>query len=170
VSEPVPTELSGEQVRLRPLGEDDVDRLTEILTAPGVAEWWVGYDRERVARELLDGHWFAVEYEGRTIGTVGYWEENEPDYRYAGIDISLDPASHGRGLGADAVRTMARWLFEARGHHRITIDPAATNTRAIRCYERVGFRRVGVLRRYERLPDGSFRDGLLMDLLPEELS
>ena len=49
-------------------------------------------------------------------------------------------------------------------------DPAAANHRAIRCYEKVGFRRVGVLRQYERGPDGRFHDGLLMDLLRPELS
>jgi aminoglycoside 6'-N-acetyltransferase len=67
------------------------------------------------------------------------------------------------------VRTLARWLVEERGHHRVTIDPAAANARAIRCYERVGFRPVGAMRRYERGPGGDWRDGLLMDLLPEEL-
>ena len=65
---------------------------------------------------------------------------------------------------------LARFLCEQRGHHRLTIDPAAANHRAIRCYEKVGFRRVGVLRQYERGPDGRFHDGLLMDLLRPELS
>ncbi len=74
------------------------------------------------------------------------------------------------GVGSDAVRTLARYLFEERGHHRITIDPAAHNERAIRSYQRVGFRPVGVMRRYERGPDGSWHDGLLMDLLPEDLA
>jgi aminoglycoside 6'-N-acetyltransferase len=67
------------------------------------------------------------------------------------------------------VRTLARWLFEDRGHHRITIDPAAANERAIRSYERVGFRRVGVMRRYERGAAGDWHDGLLLDLLLEDL-
>ena len=56
-----------------------------------------------------------------------------------------------------------------RGHHRITIDPAAANSRAIRCYTGVGFRPVGVMRQYERGGDGRFHDGLLMDLLRGEL-
>jgi aminoglycoside 6'-N-acetyltransferase len=50
-----------------------------------------------------------------------------------------------------------------------TIDPAAANEWAIRAYESVGFRRVGVMRQYWRGPDGAWRDGLLMDLLAEEL-
>jgi aminoglycoside 6'-N-acetyltransferase len=75
----------------------------------------------------------------------------------------------GRGIGTDAVRTMARYLIEVRGHHRLTIDPAAANARAIHVYEKVGFRPVGVMRRYERGQDGTFHDGLLMDLLADEL-
>jgi len=51
----------------------------------------------------------------------------------------------------------------------VTIDPAAENSAAIRCYERVGFRRVGVLREYWRDGSGVWRDGLLMDLLASEL-
>ena len=64
---------------------------------------------------------------------------------------------------------LARHLVDDLGHHRLTIDPAAANTRAIRAYEKAGFRAVGVMRRYERAPDGTWRDGLLMDLLADEL-
>ena len=63
---------------------------------------------------------------------------------------------------------MSRFLFE-RGHHRVTIDPSAQNVRAIRSCERAGFRAVGIMRRYERDPDGQWHDGLLMDLLADEL-
>ena len=86
-----------------------------------------------------------------------------------GSTSSSPPDRHGRGLGRDAVRTLARWLVTERGHHRITIDPALANERAIRCYEAVGFRRVGVLRRYWHGPDGQWHDGLLLDLLANEL-
>ena len=44
-----------------------------------------------------------------------------------------------------------------------------TTSAAIRCYAKVGFRPVGVLRRYERGLDGTWHDGLLMDLLADEL-
>jgi aminoglycoside 6'-N-acetyltransferase len=89
-------------------------------------------------------------------------------YRHAGMDIYLTASRHGEGLGTEALRALARYLFEERGHHRLTIDPAADNTAAIRAYERVGFRRVGIMREYERGPDGVWRDGLLMDMLEEE--
>jgi aminoglycoside 6'-N-acetyltransferase len=68
------------------------------------------------------------------------------------------------------VRTLARHLLGDRGHHRLTIDPAADNEPAIRCYAAVGFRPVGIMRQYERDADGAgWHDNLLMDLLADEL-
>ncbi len=171
---PTPGLLHGEVVRLRPVTTDDAARLTEILTHPDVARWWGSFDLDRVQHKLIDPDDgtvpFAIEADGQLIGLIQYREEPEPDYRHAAIDIFLHPAWHGRGLGADAIRTLARYLFGDRGHHRITIDPAAHNQQAIRSYQRVGFRPVGVMRRYERGPDGSWHDGLLLDLLPDDLT
>jgi len=162
--------IEGERIRLRPLEDADLDRLMEILTAPDVAEWYPGYDREMAAAEMLgDEPWMAIELGGEMIGIVTYTEYDDPQYRQAGIDITLHPDHIGRGLGTEGVATMARWLIEERGHHRLFIDPAADNARAIRCYERVGFRRVGIMRRYWRDPAGEWQDGLLLDLLAGEL-
>ncbi len=66
--------------------------------------------------------------------------------------------------------TLARHLVRDRAHHRLVIDPAADNETAIRCYTAVGFRPVGIMRRYERDADRvGWHDGLLMDVLAEEL-
>jgi aminoglycoside 6'-N-acetyltransferase len=166
-------ELRGRQVVLRPLGFDDVERLTRIQAEPGVARWW-GRPDDADLRRLAEGggdvKGFAIEADGELVGLVQYEEENEPDFRSAGIDVFLTERAQGRGLGSDAVRTLAGYLIHERGHHRLTIDPAAANTAAIRAYEKVGFRRVGVMREYWRSPDGSWRDGLLMDLLADELT
>jgi aminoglycoside 6'-N-acetyltransferase len=85
------------------------------------------------------------------------------------VDIYLTTAAQGHGLGPDAIRTLARYLFDERGHHRLTIDPAASNTRGIAAYTKVGFKPVGIMRQYERGADGTWHDGLLMDLLRDEL-
>jgi aminoglycoside 6'-N-acetyltransferase len=90
-------------------------------------------------------------------------------YRHAGIDVYLTTSRHGQGLGSEAVRVLARYLIEERDHHRLTIDPAVDNVAAIRAYEKVGFRAVGVMRAYERGPNGTWRDGLLMEMLADEL-
>jgi aminoglycoside 6'-N-acetyltransferase len=112
---------------------------------------------------------FAIEVDGAEVGSLQVAEEDEPDYRHAGIDLFLAPDYQGRGLGPEAINLVARYLFEVRGHHRLTIDPAAENLRAIHAYERVGFRPVGIMRQYERGRDGRWHDGLLMDLLVGEL-
>jgi aminoglycoside 6'-N-acetyltransferase len=95
-------------------------------------------------------------------------EEEDPDYRHAAIDITLVGESIGRGLGPDALRAVATYLFAERGHHRLTIDPAAANARAVRAYEKTGFQRVGIMRQYQRGPDGTWSDGLLLELLSED--
>ncbi len=163
--------LSGERVVLVPVTAEHVPELRRILATPEVRQRWGDeassagwpFDDESAVR-------FAVLLDGAVRGLVQYAEEEEPAYRHASIDVFLDPVVHGHGVGRDAVGTLARHLVRDRGHHRLVIDPAADNEAAIRCYAAVGFRPVGVLRRYERDADGGgWHDGLLMDLLAEEL-
>ncbi|HEX5588346.1 MAG TPA: GNAT family protein [Acidimicrobiia bacterium] len=161
----------GAQVLLRPATVDDAPVVLEILSRPEVSQWWPGETLDSLRETLTSAteHSFLVLEDDRPVGFIQYYEELDPEYRHAGIDVALHPDVHGRGLGTDAVRTLARHLVAARGHHRLIIDPAAANARAIRCYEKVGFRVVGVMREYERGADGRFHDGLLMDLLASEL-
>lgn len=166
-----PTLLRGRKIVLRPLRTEDVERVAEIQAQPGVARWWGPPSKAELRRQADgsdDDKALAIEKEGEVVGLIQYHEENEPDFRHAGIDIFLAGRAQGHGLGSDAVRTLARYLIDERGHHRLTIDPAADNAAAIRSYEKVGFRAVGVMREYWRSPDGTWRDGLLMDLLARE--
>jgi aminoglycoside 6'-N-acetyltransferase len=153
--------LHGELVTLRPLRAEDVPELSEILRHPDIARWWDEPDVEWLLGEYLDGGrdvGFAILLGAETIGLISYSEEDDPSYRHAGVDITITVEHQGRGLGTDALRTLIRHLFEDRGHWRLTIDPDTENGRAIRVYERIGFRPVGVMRRYERRTDGTFRD------------
>ena len=154
-------------VKLRPLAEGDEDELLRIHRTPEIQRWW-GEPERGFPWDEPESTRFTIEVDGRIAGLIQFWEEREPQYRHAGIDLFVDPSLHGRGIGTDAVRQLAQALIHEHGHHRITIDPAADNAAAIRAYEKAGFRRVGVMRRYERAPDGSWRDGLLMELVVEE--
>ncbi len=154
-------------VTLRPLAAGDEDELLRIHRTPEVLRWW-GEPEPGFPWDEPESTRFTIAVEGRIAGLIQFWEEREPQYRHAGIDLFVDPALHGRGIGTEAVRRLVRHLMEDHGHHRVTIDPAADNAAAIRAYEKAGFRRVGVMRRYERAPDGSWRDGLLMELVLEE--
>ncbi|MEO7664354.1 MAG: GNAT family protein [Candidatus Limnocylindrales bacterium] len=166
-------ELHGPRVVIRPLLADDRDAMATILAEPGVAWWWVHSSIEETIAELYDESdeevHFAITVGGSVAGMIQFGEELTPDYRHASIDLFLGEAFQGRGLGPEAIRLVVRHLIDARGHHRLIIDPAVANARAIRAYESVGFRRVGVMRRYERGIDGTWHDGLLMDLLADEL-
>ena len=166
--------LIGSLVRLEPATAEHVPALAAIRRTPEVHEFWRGGDDldAAVIGDLQEpgSTPYVIEFSSRVVGWIQWSAEEDPDYRYASIDIYLDPAARGRGLGTDAVRTMARHLIDEHGHHRLEIDPAADNAAAIRCYEKVGFRPVGIRRRSERGNDGSWHDGLLMDLLADEFA
>jgi len=169
-----PVELVGRSVVLVPVGPEHLPALVRILAEESVARWWAD-SSERFRDGLLrpdpgeTGFAIVLPSDRAVVGFIQASEELEPDYRHAGIDLFVATDHQGRGLGPEAIRLLARWLIDVRGHHRLTIDPATANRRAIRAYEKVGFRPVGVMRRYERARDGSWHDGLLMDLLASEL-
>ncbi len=156
-------------VILRPLAKGDEGELLRIHATPEVVRWWDVPDEGFPFTDEPEATRLTIEVDDRVVGLIQYWEEPDPKYRHAGIDLFLDPALHGRGLGTEAVRRVVRHLIDDRGHHRLTIDPAAENTAAIRCYEKAGFRPVGVMRRSERnVGDDGWHDSLLMELLAGE--
>ena len=170
--------LRGARITLRPVVERDFSPLIAVLGEPAVAAHWSEAGDDAETRDFLAGNdpdgaeqitTFAITLDDATIGWIAGWEKLEPDYRHAGIDLFVTTAHQGKGYGPEAIRLVCRFLFDERGHHRITIDPAARNVRAIAAYEKVGFKRVGILRRYERGADGTYHDGMLLDLLPEDL-
>jgi len=162
--------LSGPRISLRNATLGDLARVSTIRREPEVTRRWGILEEGELEEFLQDEKTFVVEADGEIIGAIQYGEESEPMYRHASIDIFLTTSRHGQGFGSEAVRILARYLIEERGHHRLTIDPAADNAAAIRAYEKVGFRPVGVMRSYERGPDGTWHDGLLMELLADELA
>jgi aminoglycoside 6'-N-acetyltransferase len=158
--------MTASEIVLRALIATDAPELRRIRATPEVARWWGPPEDEFPLGDEDDVTRLTVEVDGAVAGMVQFGEELDPKYRHASIDLFLDPALHGRGIGTDVVRRVVRQLIDERGHHRITIDPAADNAAAIRAYEKAGFRRVGVMRRYERDVDGrGWHDGLLMELL-----
>lgn len=162
-------------MRLRRVEPEDLDDVVAIFSEPDVAQWWWGYDRERIEREFVVGDdpevtSYVIEVEGEVAGIIQSWEEPDPEYKRAGIDIGLGARWRGKGVAVAAIRSLVDTLVAERGHHHITIDPAASNGRAIACYKKLGFQPVGILRKNELGADGTFHDTLLMDLLAEDLS
>jgi aminoglycoside 6'-N-acetyltransferase len=158
--------VSTHDLSLRPVAPADAPELLRILQTPEVARWWDAPDPGFPLTDDPGSVRLTIVADGRVAGLVQFSEEPDPKYRHASVDVFLDPALHGRGLGTEAVRRAVDLLIDERGHHRITIDPAAANVSAIKAYAKVGFRPVGTLRAYERDTGGSaFHDGLLMELL-----
>lgn len=186
--------LRGRQVTLRPTTRRDILTLAAILHDPEVARRWPRYDAARVRAELVaepGRDVWAIEVDPRAlagsgrhpavaaapddagpsvvVGAIQAWEQDDADDRHAGVDLFLATAAQRRGLGPEAIRLVAAWLVDVRGHHRLTVDPAADNVAAIRAYRKVGFEPVGRLRAYERGPDGAWHDAVLMEMLARDL-
>lgn len=156
--------LLGEGVELRVLEPGDLAEVRRIRATEEVVRWW-GSPEDAFPPDDGDPR-FAILVDGVVAGMIQYYEEPDPDARSADVDVFLDPAHHGRGHGTDAMRTIVRHLVEDRGHHRITLSTDPGNAAAIRCYEKTGFRPVGITRasRWDDVA-GRWVDELLMDLV-----
>lgn len=158
------SELQGERVTLRTLDEADAPRLRELRPSSWRSEDDWPFEEGSTATR------YTIQLDETVVGLIQSGENPEPEYRHASIDIFVGEPWRGQGIGTDAVRTLAIHLVRDLGHHRVVIDPLADNTAAIHCYQKVGFKPVGVMRRYELdHTTGEWKDGLLMDLLAEEL-
>lgn len=148
-------------VELRLMTEEDLPMLHEWLNRPHLVEWWGGerpslmevrekYLPRALAIErvtpfigLLNGRPFAYAQSYIALGCGGGWWEDETDPGVRGIDQSIaEPELLGKGLGTRLVRTLVEHLFADPSVTKIQTDPAPANARAIRCYEKAGFRRI----------------------------
>jgi aminoglycoside 6'-N-acetyltransferase len=145
----------------------DVESLLAIRNEPEIVKWWGrgdGWPEDMTAGEEL----LAIDIDGELAGYVEVFEEDDdPDWRFATVDIFVSTGRIGQGFGTAALRLVIDFLARERGHHRITIDPAVDNEIAIASYEKVGFEPVGVMKKYWRDSDGVWRDSMLMELIVE---
>lgn len=164
-------ELESARVRLRSIDPDDIERLSELLGTDGVRWWWSLYDEERARAEYLgqDVGMYLVEAGNGPVGAMEYVESTDPDYRRAEIDVFACSVGWTRELGAEAIGLLAKHLVYAAGHHRLTAAPHADNEESLEMYRAAGFREVGVLREYERRPEGGWRDCVLFELLRRDV-
>ena len=154
--------------------EEDVDfsHLSKWLTDHRVLEFYEGRDapvsmdeaRTAFSPRTMQAEGTTpcfIELDGEPIGYIQYYLNDEPGTW--GIDLFLGvPELWGQGLGAQAIRAMLEFLFSQEAARAVTVDPHATNERAIRCYEKCGFRKVRILERSE-WHEGSYRDCWLME-------
>lgn len=165
-------------VSLRPVADADLADLLRWRQDPEVVQFWdvAPETLEEAREEFLDADssplWrFVIEWRGRGVGNIEY-SHLYPDTDYlwsAGIDIFIgEPEARNHGVGTEAVRTLLQYLFEVKRLHRVTIDPEVRNARAIRSYEKAGFRLDGILRHNDRFEDGRYADTYFMSILEDE--
>jgi len=158
-------------VTLRLMTEQDLPMLHEWLNRPHIVEWWGGEEERPTLDDILEHYLprvlaqesvtpyiamlgdepigYAQSYVALGSGD-GWWEE-ETDPGVRGIDQSLANARQlNKGLGTQLVRALVELLFSDASVTKIQTDPAPSNTRAIRCYEKAGFVQENVI----TTPDG----------------
>lgn len=130
----------------------DLGLLRGWLAAPHVAEWWGDADEAlfeiHAAMASVETEPLIVELDGRPIAYLQSYdphlEEGHPyqdqPFGTLGIDLTIGPAELvGVGHGSAILAQFAAALF-AEGAPRLIIDPDPGNARAIRAYEKAGFR------------------------------
>ncbi|MGO1538612.1 MAG: GNAT family N-acetyltransferase [Leucobacter sp.] len=158
-------DLHGTLVTLRAPAEEDLDPLLVILREPEVVHWWVGYDAARVRREFIEDPdaTRVIEVDGQCAGGMMVQRSDDPEYRTTVMHIFISTAFRGRRIGEEALALAIGREF-AEGVSRVTLDPNVNNTGAIRSYERLGFKPVGVMRDYQERAGSEPEDALLLDM------
>jgi len=117
----------------------------------------------------LDNIVFAIltRAENKLIGNCGL-HGVDPKNRSAVFGIFIGDKDYwDKGYGTDTTRTLLRFAFGELGLNRVELEVYAYNPRAMRAYEKAGFRRDGV-RRQALFREGKFHDIYLMCILREE--
>ena len=180
------TLIVADDLRVRTLGSDHIQDLCRWLSDPAVLEFYEGRDRplnpETARRCYLSKQGAPVtgcivEWHGKPIGYAQFYpldaaEKTPLGYTTAepvfGMDQFIgEPACRNQGIGTRLVSAMVEYLLSVQGAGRVVVDPRTDNPRAIRCYEKSGFRKVKILPEYE-LHEGRLRDCWLMEFASQD--
>ena len=169
--------IRGTKTRLRALERDDLPHFVEWVNDPEVRrflsiryplsmteeeKWW-----ERFLTQQNDHIWAIETEDGIYIGNIGL-HGVERENRRAGMGIMIGNKTYwGQGYGTDATLAALGWAFDYLNLNRVYLTVYAYNERAIRCYEKCGFRAEGTLRQ-AHYSDGQYHDELMMGILRDE--
>jgi len=174
-----PPVLQGKLARLRTVREDDVPLLTRWLDDREVRYWLHHSDREDASEEevrarfgpdaVREGElrWTIEDEQAAPVGLIRL-EGLDSVHRRAELAITIGEKTHwSRGYGTEAIELALHYGFGELNLRRVWLITDVDNVRGIRCYEKCGFRREGVLRGH-RLRYGEPLDMLSMGVLREE--
>jgi len=169
--------IVGEKTLLRAIERVDIPMFVRWFNDPDVLQFLSMYlpmseaaEEQWFERQISDSgaHVLVIEtLEGKPIGNLGFSEIDHKN-RQAWFGISICESDYrDRGLGTDAVRTLLCFAFEEMNLNRVALRVLDFNTRAIRCYEKVGFKHEGRLRQ-SHFTRGQYVDELVMGILSSE--
>lgn len=167
--------IDGALVRLRAREAGDLPYALRWFADPETCRWLLKpygsgvYPAQTEPMTFADPHFTVVDRAtGAVVGTAGL-VGTSPENRLARLYVVVgEPAYRGRGYGADTVRTLCRFGFDAMNLAKVELEVVADHTRAVALYERLGFVRE-VHRRRALWIEGAWRDEYLMGVLPGEL-
>lgn len=163
----------GRLVRLRAFERDDVDAnhafVNDYDTVRGMLsgipfpssmqdeyrwlEQQTSYSRGEYQFAIEDGSGSLV---GRCGATRVDWKN-----RVAELAIMIGTPYRGRGYGTEAMSLLCDFCFREMNLHKLKVSVFSFNEAAVRCYERCGFTREGLLRN-EVFRDGAYRDVVVL--------
>jgi len=177
----IPDKIHGGAVSLRPITHADRPLIYRWLNDPKVMSFWGGNDRplseatsvgwvERFVGEGASLECLIIVTRERPIGFIEL-SLNPGNHNYGHlveIDICIgEPSEWEHGYGSAALTALLHWLFTSTDTRRVFLQPRAENERAIHVYEKVGFRKEGVLKQAE-YHDGEYQDGVMMAAIRDE--
>ncbi|MCL2699297.1 MAG: GNAT family N-acetyltransferase [Defluviitaleaceae bacterium] len=166
--------LRGERVYLSPISPDDCEQYTEWVNDSEVTDnigvSWILYDVEKEKEFLTsaqknDYHFAIVKYDGdKLLGNTSLFNFHQVN-RTAEYGIFIGGKdSRGKGYAAEASRLILNYGFNTLNLHNIMLRVFAFNKDAIACYEKLGFKTMGI-RREAYFIGGRFHDEIYMDIL-----
>ncbi len=169
--------IHGKKVRLRAIERSDIPTFVRWLNDPEVTQYLLMFmpmslaQEERWFEDHLDNqrsHIFGIETsEGKLIGNVGLEDINWKD-RKAVLGIVIGEKEYwGQGYGTDAIKTLLGFVFSQMNLRRVSLNVFPYNKRALRCYEKCGFKEEGRLRQ-AHFSNGQYHDEIVMGILKEE--
>ena len=145
--------LTTDRLILRPWQETDLEDFYEYASVDGVGQMagWLPHQSIEESRKILahfiEGkHIFALEYQGKVIGSLGIEEYNESHYPevapFQGRELGyvLSKAYWGRGLMPEAVSAVQKWLFREENLDFLLVGHFDHNRQSRRVVEKCGFR------------------------------
>lgn len=169
--------LVGANVYLRPLDRGDAPAFVTWMNDPDLSRFLLTCRpmtlraEEEYIDSLAQGERISlgiVLRDGdRLIGGAGL-HDIDSRCRKATFGILIGPPEErGKGYGTEATRLVVGYAFETLNMNKVCLHVYEYNPRGVRTYEKVGFRREGVLRQ-ETYRDGRYWDTIVMGILREE--